>query len=359
MSALEWIIVGWAVLAAGFSLVTVWRIARARRQRLAPRSFPRVILLRPMDAPTPRELENLGQSIDYPGELEQLVVSPYRPRLPPGVCWLPSDPPTPNRKAGHLAYALAVIDREDAVVLAVDADVRVDGALVRSLVAPLLEGAALSMAAPVVDETNGLAARSLRALLSETHHNFRALYLMSAGAKAVCGKALGLGPEAISLLPSLTRCIGEDLELASLLAARGASVALADSSARTTVDASLQFPSAVARFTRWMRVLRAHRGPLYPTVPLLFAPTWILCSLALLFPTTPALVAVLSLMAARTVLAFALNRANQSSSFAPLDWLGGELLLLASFAASLTSRRVHWRGRTFELARGGRMLELT
>src|SRR5207237_668407 len=107
-----------------------------------------VLLLRPVDAPTPRELENLATPIDYAGPLEQVVVSPYRPRLAPGVRWLPSDPLTPNRKVGHLLYALEVLRTEGRVVLAVDADVAVTGALVEGLAAPVASGAALSTAAP-------------------------------------------------------------------------------------------------------------------------------------------------------------------------------------------------------------------
>jgi hypothetical protein len=99
---------GWAVLATGFSAVALGRLLLARRGPVVSTRVP-VLLLRPVDAPTSRELDNLSRPVDYAGELEQVVVSPYRPRLAPGVRWLPSDPPAPNRKVGHLLYAVEVL----------------------------------------------------------------------------------------------------------------------------------------------------------------------------------------------------------------------------------------------------------
>ena len=212
MSPLELLGLGWAVAATGFSTVALGRLLRSRRGATAGTRVP-VLLLRPVDAPTPRELENLSRPVDYAGVLEHVVVSPYRPRLGPGVRWLPSDPPTPNRKVGHLLYAMEVLRTEGRVVLAVDADVAVTGALVEALAAPVEAGAALSTAAPTPVGARGVVAWAVAGLLRHSHHSFRALHAMSAGAKAVCGKALGLSPVAEEELRGLADHIGEDLEL--------------------------------------------------------------------------------------------------------------------------------------------------
>lgn len=258
--AFGWGLTAWAGLSLGFTGVTAWRLRRAPASSRAdvPAEWPPVLLLRPMDAPTPRELQNLASPVDYAGPLEQVVVSPYRPRLPADVAWLPSDPTRRNRKAGHLAYALSALQVEGRVVLSVDADVAVDGALVRGLVAPLLRGAALSTAAPAVVGAGGMAGRAVRSLLNHGHHSFLALHVMSAGAQAVCGKALGLSPEAQRLLPELADHIGEDLELSRALHARGRTVALSDACAKVPAPTT-GTSAALDRFTRWMQVLRAHR----------------------------------------------------------------------------------------------------
>ncbi|MFY1827719.1 glycosyltransferase [Myxococcus fulvus] len=367
MSAPVLLGLGWTALATGFSAVTLARLLRMRTGRAAQApAKARVLLLRPVDAPTPRELENLALPIDYAGELEQVVVSPYRPRLGPDVRWLPSDPLTPNRKVGHLLYALSVLPTEGRVVLAVDADVAVTGALVEGLVAPLLAGAALSTAAPTPVDARDGAGRAMAGLLRYTHHSFLALHAMSAGAPAVCGKALGLSTEARASLESLADHIGEDLELSKRLHARGLDVALSAAPAVVPLGEVGSWDIPLSRFTRWMRVLASHRPGLYPTVPLLFTPTvpLVLCAALLGSPVLSAAVAVL--VAVRAALAHRLSVLGAPQGPVPgrgrawTDWLLGEVLLLAAFAVSLGRQgTVTWRGRTYTLLRGGRMVRVS
>lgn len=355
---------GWATAATGFSAVALFRLLRTRRAPVAGTRVP-VLLLRPVDAPTPRELENLARPVDYAGELEQVVVSPYRLQLAPEVRWLPSDPPTPNRKVGHLLYALETLPTQGRVVLAVDADVEVTGALVEALAAPVAAGAALSTAAPTPVGVSGLVAWSVAGLLRHSHHSFRALHAMSAGAKAVCGKALGLSPVAVKELRGLGDHIGEDLELAKRLHARGAQVVLAEEPARVPMEPLRSWRPALERFTRWMQVLASHRPGLYPTVPLLFTPTLPLGVWALVSGSWELGAAVGVLGGVRTLLSWRLTVLTRSSSSSsspdtgPLvlgAWLLGESLLLAAFLRSLwQSGTVTWRGRTYALQPGGRM----
>jgi hypothetical protein len=373
----------WAVVATGFSAVALGRLLRARRGAVAGTRVP-VLLLRPVDAPTALELENLSRPVDYAGELEHVVVSPYRPRLGPGVRWLPSDPPTPNRKVGHLLYAWEVLRTEGRVVLAVDADVAVTGALVQALAAPLAAGAALSTAAPTPIGVRGVVAWAVAGLLRHSHHSFRALHAMSAGAQAVCGKALGLSPLAAEELRGLGDHIGEDLELAKRLHARRLEVALAEEPALVPLEPMRSWRPAVERFTRWMQVLASHRPGLYPTVPLLFTPTLPLAALALLLGSWELAGATAVLGGVRILLSWrltVLTRASPPSSLersggppilegegggggaAPVTflavttcWVLGEALLLAAFLRSTwQAGTVTWRGRTYALRPGGRM----
>lgn len=357
MSLVESAVVAWALLAAGFSLVALWRLRRAAPPQPAT-AWPPVLLLRPMDAPSGAELEGLAAPVDYPGPLEQVVLSPFRPPLPAGVRWLPSDPVTGNRKVGHLLYGHWALGGAGRAVVSVDGDVRVDGNLVRALVAPLVGGADLTWAAPQPQGAQSVWGHAVRGLLGRGHHAFDALQAMPAGAPAVCGKALGLGPAALELLPEVADCIGEDLELAARLAARGGRVQVASAFARMTAERGSR-AATVDRFTRWMQVLRAHRPALYPSIPALFAPTLPLL-LAAGFVATPAAAgAVLLLVLARSALSVQLaRRAGAGLAGAAWEWLLGEGLLLESFLRSLFRRKVAWRGRTFRLERGGRMREL-
>ncbi|SET79907.1 glycosyltransferase [Stigmatella erecta] len=366
MSAAVLVGLAWAVLATGFSAVALLRLLRMKRGPGVATRAP-VLLLRPVDEPTPRELENLARPVDYAGPLEQVVVSPYRPRLAPGVRWLPSDPTTPNRKVGHLLYALAVLEVGERVVVAVDADVAVTGALVEGLAGPVAAGAALSTAAPTPVGVRGAVGWAVAGLLRHTHHSFRALHAMSAGAKAVCGKALGLSPVAIQELRGLADHIGEDLELSRRLHARGLDVALAEAPALVPMAPLVSWRPAVERFTRWMQVLASHRPGLYPTVPLLFTPTLPLAVLSgvlgsgVLVAATGVLVAVRTLLSWRLAVLTAPPEGNAAEA-APGGawvvlgaWVLGEALLLVAFMRSLGQARVTWRGRTYALRRGGRM----
>jgi ceramide glucosyltransferase len=354
---MSWFISLWAVIAAGFTLVALYRLTVGRSQAssgLAGGRRPHVLLLRPVDAPTPLELQNLAAAIDYAGQVTQVVLSPFRPRLDSTlVRWLPSDPLTRNRKVGHLAYALATLPREpNCVVVCADADVRVDGALLVGLVEALGAGAALASAAPRPSVGDCVAGHAVRGLLVQSHHSFAVLDVMSAGAKAVCGKALALSPAAEAELVRLGDCIGEDLELAQVLHERGLAVALTTAPAIVPQQAGAPVRPVLERFTRWMQVLRAHRPTLFPTVPLFFAPTPVLMVLAA-FVSTPAAAAALAfLVAARIALA---NRLDPRVGLR-FEWLLAEMLLLVCwFEALRVGPTVTWRGRRYALRSGGRM----
>lgn len=355
---MSWLVTLWAVFAGGFTWVAVYRLFKASRtaqqHRLRVRRRPHVLLLRPVDAPTPLELENLGTPIDYSGELTHVVLSPFRPRLSSAnVRWLPSDPLTSNRKVGHLAYALATLpEAREAVVLCVDADVRVDGALVSSLVEQLQDGAALASAAPRPEVLDTLAARATRGLLVQSHHSFEALDVMSAGAKAICGKAIALSPAAAGELVRLADCIGEDLELSQVLHEKGLAVTMASAPAVVPQSRQLALKPVFERFTRWMQVLRAHRPVLFPSVPVFFAPTPVLMVLASILATPQVAAGLCFLVAARITLA---NRLDKRAGLR-FEWLLAEAMLLLCWLEALrVGRTVTWRGRRFALRDGGRM----
>lgn len=338
----------WAASATLFSLLALRRLGRVPP---APASgpLPAVLLLRPAEALSPGERAALATPVTYAGGLEHVVLAPVRPAAA-GIRWQRSDPATPNRKVGHLLGALRARSVAERCVLSVDGDVAVDGALVAALARAVAGGAALATAAPRPLDAPGLGPRAVRALLAATHHDFRALDVMRAGASAVCGKAMALGPAALALLPDVADRAGEDLELARRLHAAGERVVLVDTPALVPQTAHAPLAPALARFTRWLQVLRAHRPALWATVPLLLAPTPLLLGAAAATASVPLAAATAALVGARTALARRL-----SLDVPPLDWLLGEALLLVAFARSAAARSLRWRGRTFRVARGGRL----
>jgi hypothetical protein len=120
-----------------------------------------------------------------------------------------------------------------------------------------------------------------------------------------------------------------------------------------------------------MQVLGSHRPGLYPTVPLLFTPTWPLLALSFFTGSKWLSAGVAGLLLVRTLLSWRLTvltsplpsgegRGEGAGFHTPgpvlWDWLLGEALLLAAFMTSLVRPpRVTWRGRTYALHSGGRM----
>jgi hypothetical protein len=353
MSAVALAVLAWTLAAALFSAVTLWRVLRERPAGPA-RRVPPLLLLRPVDEPTEVELEALARPLPPELPIRHVVVSPYRPRLPPGIEWHFSDPPCPNRKVGHVLYALDTLRRGEEQILVVDADVAVDRALVEGLSGALSAGAALSTAAPLPEGGAGAGATVLRGLLRSSQHSFVALDLMSAGPKAVCGKALGLSAAAADALRGLDGRIGEDLELSALLHRGGMPVVRAPAPARIPLG-RMSLSAVLRRLRRWMLVLRAHRPALYPTVPLLLAPTPLLLVLAIAVASPAVAGAMVVVLALRTALGLALSRGTPESVDGGWEWLVGEAALLVAWVSSLAGRTVGWRGRSFVLLHGGRM----
>ncbi|MGZ5957361.1 MAG: glycosyltransferase [Myxococcaceae bacterium] len=357
MSTFTTLVLAWTVAAAVFSAVTVFRVLR-RSAALPRRAVPPLLLLRPLDEPTEAELLNLALPLPPDLPVRHVVLSPYRPRLAEGVEWHYSDPPCPNRKVGHVLYGLDTLARADEQVLVVDADVAVDRALLEGLSGALSAGAALSTAAPEPEGGTGLGAAALRGLLRASQHSFVALDLMSAGPKAICGKALGFSGPALEALRRLTGHIGEDLELSRFLHAHGLPVVRVAAPARMPLRGAMKLGGVFRRIRRWMQVLRAHRPALYPSVPLLLAPTPLLVALTVLTGSPPVVTALAALLALRIGLGLALCRGAPAAADGGWEWLMGEAVLLAAWVASLGERTVDWRGRCFTLLRGGRMERL-
>lgn len=322
----------WCAVAIGF---TATAILRSGKRRVLAGTSPAepIALIRPVDAVTPTELHNLNH---LARGVDQYVVAP----VPSGAgTWLSSDPRGFNRKLGHIHSALGHLGVMKPVLI-VDADVLVDDALVGSLIAGLETGASLAWASPAPMESG-----FERGLLVQSAHSFEVLDTISPGSSPLCGKAMALSPAALEVLRSLPDCVGEDLELSKALHRRGLTTKLV---ARANIPGRRSLQASFARFTRWMQVLRAHRGALFPTIPLFFACTPLLVLAAVALDSQLLFALTTLLVLARFGLAFALERKLS------LWWFAGECLLLGSWLQSLLlGSRVTWRGRVLHIGAKG------
>lgn len=330
----------WAAVATGFSLVVLSRVRSWRRTEWQPSKS--LVVLRPVEAPSPVELEALATPL--PSWVRQIVISPEKPSLP--FEWLHSDPTSPNRKVGHLANALATLTSPSVVVVA-DADVRLTSELLTALRVEISNGADLCTAAPEPTGDASLGGLLWTAVLSHGHLAFRALDAVAIGPKPVCGKVMALSPRAQAVLVGLGHYVGEDLELSARLHAAGAKVTLAPLPAAACVEPTASLASVLDRLDRWMVVLRTQRPALAPTVPLLFCAAWPVLALGL-WLRGPMLAAAAALWLVRTALAVRLR-----PRWSALAWPLAELALAVAFFRSLPRTTVTWRGRTLAVGRGG------
>lgn len=326
----------WCAVAIGFTATAILRSTK-RRVRSGRVPSEVIALIRPVDAATPTELQNLKH---VAAGVEQYVVAP----VPSGAgTWLQSDPRGFNRKLGHIHAALGKLGVMKPVLI-VDADVLVDDALVSALVGGLDAGAALAWASPAPVEPG-----FERGLLVQSTHSFEVLDTISPGSSPLCGKAMALSPQALEVLRSIPDCVGEDLELSKALHRRGLGTMLV---ARANIPGRRSLGASFARFTRWMQVLRAHRGALFPTIPLFFACTPLLV-LAAALANSPMLYASLAVL-----VFFRLTLATLLERRPSFWWFAGEALLLASWVHSLVlGSRVTWRGRVLHIGAKGTLEE--
>lgn len=383
---LSGLLLGWAGVVALVSAVAVWRALR--RRAAIPRvdaPAPRVVVVRPCAGLEPhlrRSLESTaallhdGSPHVQPYARLRVVLStstpddPARPVLLEVAASLRARgmdvtvevvaPRGPNLKASQLAGLLDAAD--DDVALVIDSDVELERLDVSRLLAPLREPASRTAAVwcpPIEREPAGLGDRMSAALLGGSLHAFALLGTLDP--RGLVGKTFAVRLTAMREaggFGGLVQHLGEDMELARRLRARGFDIAMADG-----VVASLASRRSVAqvlaRYTRWLMVIRAQRPALLASYPLLLAatPGLVLCgSLGLVAGVPGAGVAVGLTVVARLVVAVVAAEiaGRDLSPFAALcDAVLADLLLLAAFVRALGPARVRWRDRSLRLGTHG------
>lgn len=267
----------------------------------------------------------------------------------------------PNHKADQIARALAQAPHVDVVVVA-DSDVDLDGVDLDVFVAPILRGNVVaSWAAPVEVAPTSSADRVSAAVLDASLHAFPLLAALDPGGMA--GKLVAIDANALARVGgfgALVGHLGEDMELARRLRAEGGRVALAPFIARSLAcDRSAR--EVLARYTRWLLVIRAQRTWLLATYPLVLACVpllLLLCAIAAAREGWPAAVAFALVLTTRAAVAFsarALTRCDGRVRRRGLvaGALLADLLLLVAFVRALGPARFAWRARSLRLGARG------
>jgi ceramide glucosyltransferase len=263
----------------------------------------------------------------------------------------------PNAKAEQIARVVAGVTCD--VVLVADSDVDLDGTDLDALLAPLAdERTAAAWAPPIEVEPATPADRASASVLDASTHAFAVLGALDAG--GMVGKLVALRATDLSEVggfSSLVECLGEDMELARRFRALGKGVQRVNEPARSLARGRT-WSSAVARYARWIAVIRAQRPALLASYALVIAPTLplVVLTLAAAALEGPRALAIGLGAAVVRLLVAALARRRSGSrrtSSLLVDAATSDALLWAAFVRALGTTRVMWRGVALEITRGG------
>ncbi len=267
----------------------------------------------------------------------------------------------PNHKAAQLAAAIEAIPAAFAVLACVDSDVDLRGLRLRSV----LDRDAAATWVPTVEHVSPASTvgdRASAAVLALSFHAFPLLAEVDPG--ALVGKVLVIRRGAlveVGGFAGLSAHLGEDMELGRRLRRSGARVSACTQVARAEVRGR-SLGAVVARFARWIAVVRAQRPALLSTYPLFFfpvpllSPALLVASFAWPGPTLPCAAALL--IGARLLLAWTGRRLAGATSLGIVRGaLLADVVLLLAFVRALFTREVAWRGRALHL-RAGHLAEI-
>jgi ceramide glucosyltransferase len=266
----------------------------------------------------------------------------------------------PNHKADQLARALAAPQaRARSIVVIADSDVDLGDDAVTRLVAAM--GDADAAWAPPVERgpRSTWGDRASHAVLDASLHSFPLLAHIDRG--GLVGKLFAVRRDrldAVGGFASLTSVLGEDMELARRFRAIGARVVVAPFVARAMAS-ERSLGDVLARYSRWLLVVRAQRSPLLLSYPLLLAASPLL-SLAVAIGLARADVVVVAAAAAGLLVRLATAcsaRALAGLRLAPLSALGqsffADATLLVALGIAMCRRDFTWRGRRLSITKGG------
>jgi ceramide glucosyltransferase len=375
---------GWSAIVAAVSLEAVRRsLSRKRPASAMAAPPPRVLVVRPCAGDEPGLAHNLRSLALAPRSFElrcRLAVADRRDAAWPiaeraaealraeglDVEVVLTAARGPNRKVSQIHHVLSAERAPFDLLLVADSDLDLTAAALDLLVTPLTGPSPRSAVwAPPAEHAAAQTAgdRASIALLGASLHAFP--LLAGLDRRGLVGKLFAVRRDVLDDLGgfgALVDHLGEDMELGRRILARGGTIEDAPLVARSMASGR-SMEQAVARFARWLLVIRAQRPWLLPSYPFLFFATPLIVVLALLTaPAAPQIAFAAALLALVSRLGVALAAARASGRPVGLgsalrEALRGDLLLARAFARALGSRRFSWRGTALTIERGGVLRE--
>lgn len=277
----------------------------------------------------------------------------------------------PNHKASQLAAAVALESDVAGALLVADSDVDLAGADLDALVDPLFNsgdlagpsGAARADAvwAPPVEGGAPVTPgdRASAAVLGGSLHAFPVL--ASLDRQGLVGKLFAIRMDTLAAIggfASLTAILGEDIEIARRIREIGGAVLVAPFAARSLASGR-SWEQAVARYARWLVIIRAQRPWLLASYPALFFATPLILGLSLLGALSAPLLALAAAalaLGARLLIALGAARAAGRPvglASAAADAVLADAVLALAFARALRTRTVVWRDTVLTVDRSG------
>ncbi len=368
---------GWVAAYLGFASSAVVAAGRARRKPLPSAHARRILVVRPCTGQPTFLAATLASTsrLRHPGELVvRFTVADARdpawPLVRDAAARLREDgidaralvaaTRAPNAKAGQLARATADAAAFD-IVAVIDADVALEG--------PELVGLSTCLNADVgaawtpVQERQPprtVGDRASSAILGRSLHAFDLLGRLDRG--GLVGKCFAVRTDALLAVggfAAVAHHLGEDMELSRRLADAGFRTAVTARPAGSVAgDRSLR--DVVARYRRWLLVMRAQRPWRLLAYPLLICAALPLAligvGLALGGVTAGLAVAALALLVRVAVVAATEGATARRGLAAVVDAFVADAVLAWAWGSALGARQTQWGGRQLRLGRDGRLL---
>jgi len=259
----------------------------------------------------------------------------------------------PNAKAEQVAAALAHDDAPFVVIA--DSDVEIGN--LDALLAPFADPRVAAVWAPPIEVApRTLADHASAGLLDASLHAFALLGALDPG--GMVGKLVALRRsdlDAVGGFSALRLHLGEDMELARRIRVSGKRIVMTAVPVQSWASGR-SWSAVVARYARWLFVIRAQRPLLLATYPLVLAATFPIAILAVAFSDYRVAIAA---FATRLFIAAAARLRSRSPRgwFAPGAALLADILLWAAFLRALGPRTVLWRGHTLRIGNGGLLVD--
>lgn len=380
--ALAWAaVLAWLAIGAAMRRAAMQRRARALASVSA--SGKRVLLVRPCAGAEPGLLENLTSirtltsaarltvvmSVDDPEDGARTVIEAASERLRADGIDARAEvhaPVGPNRKASMLGQVLRESDEDWEFMVNVDSNIDLSEYPLDELLAPLLRDARVGASWGPWSELRqhpGLGPRASEAVLGASLTAFP--LLCGIYADGLVGKIWAARREALAEceFDSLTYYLGEDLEMANRLRARGWGIVAASTLGRAR-GGEASFGQVVERFGRWMLAVRGQRPLLLPTYPLFFFATPLVLLLAGVGAFAEPMIALTAAGLAilgRVIVTLAAQHWS-GRRMGPLrvvvEAALGDLALGLAWVWALTRRDLEWRGHRLRVEPDGRLLAI-